>query len=275
MRLGCFVIHGNAVDTLGACLDDLVAVGDEVVAVDSGATDGSADLVRQRGVRAVAVPWQGYGAARAAAVAALKGCDFVFFLDADERLREGGRGVIRAWKESGPAHRYYRMRRYDWADLPSGRFLFRVEWRKRLVRREAAIWAPAMLVHEALPASPDTGQVEAIIDHSFARSLESRTEKDERYALLWAVQAYCAGRRAPANPFTAPVHWVRNALLKGALLRGGRDAASLSWSVARYHGRKRELLREIERGAHGDLVADYRNGEYQKLFARLVSPPTR
>ncbi|MFK9339948.1 glycosyltransferase, partial [Escherichia coli] len=89
MKLGGFVIHGNNVETLGACLDSLRSVSDEVVAVDSCSTDGSARLDEERGVRRIELPWQGYGAARAAAAEALRGCDYLFFLDADERLAEG------------------------------------------------------------------------------------------------------------------------------------------------------------------------------------------
>ncbi len=57
MRLGGFVIHGNAAPTLTACLESLVAVCDTVVAVDSGSTDGSAELVARVGARAVSHPW--------------------------------------------------------------------------------------------------------------------------------------------------------------------------------------------------------------------------
>jgi (heptosyl)LPS beta-1,4-glucosyltransferase len=275
MRLGCFVIHGNARDTLGPCLDDLAAVGDEVVAVSSGDSDGSSELVRARGHRSITVPWAGYGASRAAAAQVLGTCDYLFFLDADETLRPGGREAIAAWKRSGGGRRYYRLRRYDWAELSEGRFLFRTEWKKRLVRIDGAVWTPAMVVHEALPDSPDTGVVDAGIDHRFAATLDGREEKDERYALLWAVQSYCEGRRSTGSVLSAPVHWLRNAVVKGALARGGAEGARLSWTVARYHARKREILRDIAGGAHADLVAAYRSGDYAGLLARTARPGTR
>ena len=64
MRLGGFVIHGNNADTLARCLDAIAAVADEVVAVDSCSSDGSAELARSRGIRQVVHRWEGYGAAR-------------------------------------------------------------------------------------------------------------------------------------------------------------------------------------------------------------------
>jgi glycosyltransferase involved in cell wall biosynthesis len=67
MRLGGFVIHGNARQTLAACVDSLKAVCDEVVAVDSHSDDGSAELLDASGVRRIVHSWEGYGAARAVA----------------------------------------------------------------------------------------------------------------------------------------------------------------------------------------------------------------
>lgn len=273
MRLGCFVIHGNSADTLGDALDDLVAVGDRVVAVDSGSNDGSAELVRARGVRPIRLDWQGYGAARAAAAAALKDCDYLFFLDADERLAPGGRAALQDWKGSNPHQLYYRLRRRDWADLPEGRFLFRSEWKKRLIRGDAATWAPAMIVHEALPSSPDTGTVSAVVDHRYTTSLDLRLEKEERYALLWAVQAHCRGRKSRWSGASQPAHWVRNALIKGALFRAGSSGARLSWAVARAHRRKYEILRDLEQGQHAALVDAYRREAFGELF-RLTLPGT-
>ena len=49
------------------------AVADPVVAVDSCSTDGSAGLVRARGIPAIVHPWEGYGAARAVGARALDG----------------------------------------------------------------------------------------------------------------------------------------------------------------------------------------------------------
>jgi (heptosyl)LPS beta-1,4-glucosyltransferase len=270
MRLGCFVIHGDSAETLGACLDDLLAIGDEVVAVDSGSRDGSAAIVRQKGVRAIPLPWQGYGAARAAAAAALTGCDYLFYLDADERLREGSREAILEWKRTEPRKPFYRLKLHDWAELGGRRFEFRMEWKKRFIRADLALWKPSMIIHEALPDQPEIGVVSAAIDHRFATSLTTRLDKEERYATLWAVQQYAAGARAPPwNPLRRPAHWFRNALLKGALFRGGWQGARLSWTVSRYHERKQELLREIARGAHAELVATYRSGELRRLFERL------
>ncbi|MBI5544760.1 MAG: glycosyltransferase [Deltaproteobacteria bacterium] len=271
MRLGGFVIHGNARETLGPCLEGPLEVCDEVVAVDSGATDGSSSLARAAGARQVLVRWEGYGAARAAAAAALSGCDYLFFLDADERLAEGAAEQIRAWRASCPRLPHYRLPRRDWADLATGRFLFRVERHVRLVRGDAATWQAKMIVHEALPRRPSL-DLAAAIDHRFATSLEELEAKQERYALLWALRARGEGWAAKSTFGRRAAHLLRDAVLKGALFRGGVPALRLAWAVSRYHVRKYQLLREVRMGKHEDLVRAFDAGRFAELFEPPAPP---
>ena len=144
MKLGGFVIHGNNRDTLGACLESLRSVCDEVVALDSQSTDGSVELARDLGARSVSRPWRGYGAARAAAVEALGPCDYVFYLDSDERLAPGAERVFQEWRASAPTHPAYRVPVRDWAELEGHRFLYRTHWRARLTRRATSHTASKM-----------------------------------------------------------------------------------------------------------------------------------
>lgn len=271
MILGGFVIHGNNVATLGRCLGSLAEVSDHLVAVDSGSTDGSAALIDARGVRRIVQPWEGYGAARARAVRELPpSCDVVFFLDSDEALPPQSVAAINALKSRPMTADGYSLPRRDWAELngTGRRFVFRTEWRKRLVKREHARWTREMIVHEAL-RGVRTERVNAPIDHLFATSLEERTARNARYALLWALQAHCEGRRPKSPAVEALAHTVRNALLHGALFRGGAAGARLSRLVARYHSEKHRLLQEVREGQHAELLDLYRRGELGALFAQV------
>jgi (heptosyl)LPS beta-1,4-glucosyltransferase len=266
--VGGFVIHGDAGPTLGRCLDALLAVCDEVVAVDSGSADGSAEVARARGVRRLEREWEGYGAARAAAVTALAGCDRIFFLDSDEWMEPEAIARFRAWREEAPAAPLHTVVRRDWADLPAGRFLFASEPHVRLLRPDRATWTPRMIVHEALPRR-GAARSGVVIEHDFARSLEAFAAKEERYALLWALQAHAEGRRPKWPALQAPAHALRLALLKGALLRGGSAGWRLAWGFGRYHARKHELLADLWRGAHAELVRALDEGRLSELYRSL------
>ena len=261
MRLGGFVIHGRDVSTLPDCLESLRAVADEVVAVDSGGGDGAP----ARGVRTIKQRWEGYGAARAAAVRALEGCDWVLFLDADERLDAPARQALRAWKSKPGAAASHLLPVRDWAELPSGRFLYRTHHRVRLMRREVAAWGPQMIVHEALRRA-DAVRLDVPIEHRFATGVAQRGEKEEVYALLWAVRAHAEGRRGKPAWLQRPAMFLRDAVLKGAALRGGRAGLELAWTVAAYHSRKYQLLRELRAGQHAELSSAFAAKEYARVF---------
>lgn len=269
MRLGGFVIHGNAAGELDRCLASLAAVTDELVTVDSGSTDGSARIAAARGARRVELPWQGYGAARAAAAAALAGCDYVLFLDSDEWLLPEAIEALRAWRGLAPAAPYYLLRRRDWAELPGHRFLFGEERHVRLFRRGMATWTPRQIVHEALPRA---GAVELPIriEHRFATSLAAFRAKETRYALLWAVQAHAEGRRPKWPPAQRLAHSLKLALARGALWRGGLDAWRLAWGFGRYHALKHQQLRALRAGARPDLVQAYADGRLADLYRLLA-----
>ena len=259
MRFGGFVIHGNAAPTLGRCLDSLAAVCDELVAVDSGASDGSAELAVARGARRISHPWEGYGAARAVAARALSRCDYLFFLDSDEWLEPEAIARLRAWKASGPCAPYYTIVRRDWAELSTGRFLFASDPHVRIARPERASWTSRMLVHEALPRGEalPTG---ALVEHRFATSIAEFRAKEERYALLWAIQAHAEGRRAKWPALQTPAHAVRLGLLKGALFRGGAAGLALAWGFGRYHARKHALSGRCAAGSTPSSSARSRRG---------------
>jgi glycosyltransferase involved in cell wall biosynthesis len=276
MRLGGFVIHGNCRGTLGRCLDSILAVSDACVAVDTGSSDGSSEVTRGRGVARLGRRWEGYGAARAAAVRALSGCDYVFFLDSDEWLEPDAVAAIRDWKAAAPSAPHYSLVRRDWASLQGRRFLYRTERHVRLVRADVANWQREMIVHEALP-SCDTVRLDAALEHDFADSVEAMRGKVERYALLWAIRYHRDPRSVKPPGLQRLAHLLRELLLKGAVFRGGVPALRLASAVAHHHARKYALLREVRRGDYAELVRAFDEDRLSDLFRLLgaSTPPRR
>ena len=198
-RLGGFVIHGNSARTLDLCLESLVAVCDEVVAIDSQSSDGSRELCARRAVRSVVVPWRGFGASRAEARRHLSDHDYLFFLDSDEALDSEARESIRRWRAGNPTLPHYRLKRRDWAEIGGGRFLFRTETRVRLIRIDCATWDESWIVHEAMPPR-ESELLEGFIDHDFVQSVEALVRKQRQYALPrpGSVRPGAAGLRGGA-----------------------------------------------------------------------------
>src|SRR5262249_60056770 len=79
---------------------------DEVVLVDSGSTDRTAEIAEGLGARVVQVPFHGFGDLRNRALAECR-YDWIFSLDADERCTAEARDEILAILSSSPAHHAY------------------------------------------------------------------------------------------------------------------------------------------------------------------------
>ena len=84
LPLSVTIIARNAAAQIEPCLAS-VAFADEVVVVDSGSTDGTAELARRHGARVESKEWLGFGRQKQHAVSLARN-DWVLCLDSDERV---------------------------------------------------------------------------------------------------------------------------------------------------------------------------------------------
>ncbi len=85
-RISLCMIVRNEVDNLSACLDSAAHLFDEIVVVDTGSTDDTKTVAASWGARVVDFVWcEDFAAARNESMRHATG-DWIFWLDADERL---------------------------------------------------------------------------------------------------------------------------------------------------------------------------------------------
>jgi tetratricopeptide (TPR) repeat protein len=96
MLLSAALIVKNEEKFLGTCLRSLTGLADEVVVVDTGSTDRTADIAIAEGARLYHRPWTGdFSAARNEALDLARG-DWILYIDADERVSGGDPELVRA-----------------------------------------------------------------------------------------------------------------------------------------------------------------------------------
>jgi len=102
------IIAKDEADQLPECLERLTGWIDEICLVDTGSRDETPAIARQYGARVQHVPWQeDFATARNAAIETCTG-DWIFVIDADERIEAVDLPAIRALAD-GPRDRCYRF----------------------------------------------------------------------------------------------------------------------------------------------------------------------
>lgn len=197
------------------------AWADEVIVVDSGSRDNTVAIASNAGATVVSRDWPGYADQKNHA-ASLASHDWIFSLDADERITPELATEILARLASEPVRRGYRVPRVT---FHLGRWMrttdFYPDYQTRLYDRRAARWK-GRYVHESVQVDGGAGYLSQELQHYSFLDLRDHLDRINHYTTLWALQNYQAGRRA--GPLDLLVHppaaFVRNYLLRRGFLDG-------------------------------------------------------
>lgn len=245
------VICQNEARRIGACLDSL-SFCDELLVIDSGSTDGTLQIVREKGARLIERPFESMNDQKEFGRAASSG-EWLLNVDADEvvspALRDeiarlvarGGEGGVDAYRI--PFRNYFRsawVRRSGYYPDPH----------IRLVRRACVQWDRSVPVHDRVMVQGAVGRLSGHIDHYSFDSVADFVGKSSKYAERFAIGAHREGRRSGFA--TIVVHtiarFVKAYFFKGGFLEGtlGLTISGLQayevflkyvrlWEIGRFH----------------------------------------
>ena len=193
--LSVIIITKNEASNIEACLNS-VAFADELIVLDSGSSDETVQLAREKGARVYPVDdWPGFGPQKNRALA-LATCDWVLSLDADERVAEDLaaeiKAVIQELKQA--AFEVPRLTQF------CGQWIHHCGWTPdrvlRLFRRGTAKFSND-LVHEKVLLSPGVrcGRLRSHLLHYSYPTPTHYWRKLEQYSQAWATQRWALGQK--------------------------------------------------------------------------------
>jgi glycosyltransferase involved in cell wall biosynthesis len=197
------------------------AWADEVIVVDSGSVDDTLAIARARGARTETRAWTGYVDQKNFA-ASLATHDWIFSLDADERITPPLASEIRALLATEPPRGGYRVPRVT---FHLGRWVrttdFYPDYQTRLYDRRKGRWQ-GRYVHESVTVDGEIGQLTNELQHYSYRDLSDHLDRINAYTTLAARQMHESGRRARAVDLLVhpPAAFLRNYILRRGFLDG-------------------------------------------------------
>ena len=212
----------NESANIAAALES-VRWADEIVVVDAESHDETVAIARRHTDRVIVHPWSGYIAQKNFA-AAQASHDWIFSLDADERVTPALAAEVKALMADEPSCAGYRGPRVSHY---LGRWIRSTDWypdnQLRLYDRRRAAWV-GRYVHESVRVNGAVGTLHASLEHYPYRDVSHHLQTIDRYSTLAARQMFEDGRRTGAAGIV--VHGGA-AFLRNYLLRGGfRDGAA-------------------------------------------------
>jgi len=187
MTLSVCIITLNEEANIARTLDSVREIASEIIVVDSGSTDATVRLARERGAKLYAEAWKGFAAQKNSSLAKAT-CDWVLSLDADEEVSSELAASIKALLSSGKPAEFagFTMNRRN---LYMGRWIRRSGYypdpKLRLIKRGAAEFE-LRAVHEDIKMAGRLGHLTGDLVHHAYPTLEGFIEHANRYSSLGA-----------------------------------------------------------------------------------------
>lgn len=181
LPLTCYLRTLNEEHRIGEVLDGALQVAQEVILVDSGSSDRTLEIARERGVVVIEQPWLGNGGQKRVGEQAAK-FDWVLDLDADEVVsKEVAREMRDLFAEGEPEHSVYELQLVTIPPFGRPWLTSCLAWRRKLYdRRQHSIPDHAAWDQLQIPSSVEVGRLRGPLYHYSFKNVEHMLAKMNR-----------------------------------------------------------------------------------------------
>lgn len=236
LPLSVAIVCKNNEGTIGRTLESVRGLAGEIVAVDSGSTDGTIPLLESHGAKIVRSDWLGFVRTKQKALEAC-GEAWILSVDSDESVEpELGLAIRSVIEQNDPAVVAARLNRRVWYRGAPLRHVWQPEWRLRLVRNGKAAWG-GLDPHDKLsPTVPGTvldlqGGEGCVLRHDSFETFQQHFATQVRHATLMAKSVDEAGE-AGTPGLLRPITSCIGAVVKQVVLKGAWRDGRAGWLAA-------------------------------------------
>lgn len=243
------IVCKDAARTIGEVLQSVSGWAGEIIAVDSGSTDTTLDILGEHHATIIEHEWLGHVKTKQLA---LSRCTqpWVLCLDADESVDETLAASFRETVTADdPGVVAARVNRKIWYRSRYLNHAWQPEWRLRLVRNGSAAWT-GLDPHDKLEVTSPAGRtidLPGTLKHDSFVSFADQLAKDSAYARLMAANLHQAGARGSRlRCCTSPVGAFAKQMLIKQAWRDGRAGWLAALATASATLQKHAMLLELE-----------------------------
>jgi len=230
-KLSVILITKNEAANIRACLES-VAWADECIVVDSGSTDDTITIARSMGAMVYERDWPGFGPQKNRALDYATG-DWIFSIDADERVTSELRAELEQAMRAGDADGYYCPRLSQFC----GAFIHHSGWYPdyvlRLFKHGKGRFTDS-LVHESVQLQGRSKKLRTPLLHYSYLDRSDVERKVAHYSDAAAQQMYAAGKHTTVLRAALSASW---AFVRTWVIRLGILDGRAGWGIAKMNAR--------------------------------------
>lgn len=177
MSLTTIIISKNEEKNIVDCIES-IKFSDEIIVVDNNSSDLTSDLAKKNGARVISAKFSDFSTQREAGLKAAKS-DWIFYLDADERVNEKLKDEILSTIKNEDSKEAYKVKRKNY-------YFGKYEWKyyaelERLFKKDALKgWFGE--IHESPNFVGNVGKLNGFIDHYTHNDLTSMMDKTIKWS---------------------------------------------------------------------------------------------
>ncbi|UOB18262.1 glycosyltransferase family 2 protein [Abyssalbus ytuae] len=194
-KLTAIIITFNEIDYITQCVNSIL-FADEIIAVDSFSTDGTWEFLNSHPkIKAIQHPFENFTTQKSYALQQASN-DWVYFLDADERVTPSlQKEIIQTINSKDTASAYWNYRSF----MFENKRLYFSGWQtdkiQRLFRKSRCEFVDDRLVHETLKVDGSQAKLKEKLIHYSYKNYEDYKGKMLKYGRLRALEEFNKGKK--------------------------------------------------------------------------------